>query len=339
MAQTIPVPRLIRELAPRYGIDPAAALAVARGEGGLVNRADDIGDLAGGGSYGPFQLYTKGALPAQFRGNPQAADAWAWSPAGIDYALRKMNEAGAGGLTGAKAVETIIRKFERPADPDKSVRLALGRLGTELASGVGAGGVGRQGEPVTAPTAQSVPPAASSSHSASADGRRAFATQLLAGMQGGKLDTRALLGAVQGLRQSRLNQDFEVPAAPLSTQTPSPSPEVRAVQEQTSGGINPDFARRLGALVAASGGRLKVTSGYRSPEHQARLYTAALTKYGSEKEARKWVAPPGKSKHNHGLAADLSGDLAWAHANAARFGLHFPLDNEDWHIEPVGSRP
>lgn len=333
MAQTIPVPRLIRELAPRYGIDPAAAIAVARGEGGLVNREGDIGDLAGGGSYGPFQLYTKGALPAQFRGKPDQADAWAWSPAGIEYALRKMNEAGAGGLTGAKAVETIIRRFERPANPDKSVQLALGRLGTEFAAPASSPSTGSPATAMTVRTPANTMP----------DGRRAFASQLLGGMRGGRLDTRALLGAVQGLRQSRLDQDFQVPAAPLSTQTPSPSPEVRAVQEQTSGGINPDFARRLGALVAASGGRLKVTSGYRTPEHQARLYAAALQKYGSEQEARRWVAPPGKSKHGDGLAADLDGDLdgdlEWAHANAARFGLHFPLDNEPWHLEPVGSRP
>lgn len=124
---------LIDRIAPRYGIDPAAARAVARGEGGLVNRANDIGDLSGGGSYGPFQLYAQGALPPQYRGNRRAADAWAWSPAGIEYAIRKMAESGAKGLTGRAAVETIIRRFERPADPDTSVQNALGRLGTPAA--------------------------------------------------------------------------------------------------------------------------------------------------------------------------------------------------------------
>lgn len=123
------ITQLIKSLAQKHGIDPAAAIAVARGEGGLVNRAGDVGDLAGGGSYGPFQLYTQGELPKQYHGKPQVADQWAWSPQGISYALSRMAQTGAKGLTGQAAVEAIIRKFERPADPDKSVQLALSRLG------------------------------------------------------------------------------------------------------------------------------------------------------------------------------------------------------------------
>lgn len=119
---------LLRRLALQYNLDPEAVEAVARGEGGLQNREEDIGDLSGGGSYGPFQLYTKGALPARYHGRPQAADQWAWSPEGIKYALSRMVAAGAGGLRGADAVNTIIRKFERPAKPDASVAAALARL-------------------------------------------------------------------------------------------------------------------------------------------------------------------------------------------------------------------
>lgn len=110
--------------APKYRLDPQAVIAVARTEGGLVNRADDRGD--GGRSFGPHQLYEKGALPRQFVGRPDAADAWAWSPAGFDYALRKMVEAGAAGLRGTEAINTIVRRFERPADPDGQVRKATG---------------------------------------------------------------------------------------------------------------------------------------------------------------------------------------------------------------------
>lgn len=141
MASVAPI---IRALAPKYGIDPQAAIAVALGEGGLQNREGDIGDLSGGGSFGPFQLYTKGALPAQYRGKPQVADRWAWSPEGIKYALSRMQAAGAGGLRGSAAVEAIIRRFERPANPDKSVRLALSRLGT-VPSGGGVAQLAEQG--------------------------------------------------------------------------------------------------------------------------------------------------------------------------------------------------
>jgi hypothetical protein len=88
--------------------------------------------------------------------------------------------------------------------------------------------------------------------------------------------------------------------------------------------------------------QIRITSGYRSPEHQARLYHAALQKYGNEREARRWVAPPGKSQHNHGHAADLKylnpAAMQWAHQNAAKFGLSFPLANENWHVELAGVR-
>lgn len=88
--------------------------------------------------------------------------------------------------------------------------------------------------------------------------------------------------------------------------------------------------------------KLGITSGYRSPETQERLWQDALRKYGSEAEARKWVAPPGKSQHNHGNAADLEyaspAAREWVHQNAGKYGLAFPLGNEDWHVELAGVR-
>jgi len=87
---------------------------------------------------------------------------------------------------------------------------------------------------------------------------------------------------------------------------------------------------------------LKLTSGYRSPELQAQLWKEALKKYGSPKEARKWVAPPGKSKHNSGHAADLhyASDRTkeWVMSNAGKYGLAFPLKNEPWHMELANAR-
>lgn len=95
------------------------------------------------------------------------------------------------------------------------------------------------------------------------------------------------------------------------------------------------------AKAAGHGIGIGIYSGYRSPEHQERLFKQALTKYGSEEQARKWVAPPGKSQHNHGNAADLSyatdDARAWAHANAKNYGLHFRMTHEPWHIEPMSS--
>ena len=103
-------------------------------------------------------------------------------------------------------------------------------------------------------------------------------------------------------------------------------------------GLAADFAARINALIAESGGRVYLVSGYRSPERQKQLWDAAVKKYGSAKAARKWVAPPGKSNHNRGIAVDLGGDLALAAKLAKKHGLHRPMSHEPWHFEPTGSR-
>jgi hypothetical protein len=107
-------------------------------------------------------------------------------------------------------------------------------------------------------------------------------------------------------------------------------------------GLQGQFAGRLAQFVQDNPYGVGIKSGFRTPEHQAQLFSAAVNKYGSEDAARKWVAPPGKSNHNSGNAVDLSWEdknaTAWAHENAAKYGLAFPLSNEDWHVEPIEAR-
>lgn len=111
-------------------------------------------------------------------------------------------------------------------------------------------------------------------------------------------------------------------------------------------GMNPAFSSALQSLFMAAPddvrSALRVNSGYRSNERQAQLWDEALAKYGTPELARKWVAPPGSSQHNHGNAADLKylspEAKAWARENAAAYGLSFPLNNEDWHIELASAR-
>lgn len=83
-----------------------------------------------------------------------------------------------------------------------------------------------------------------------------------------------------------------------------------------------------------------ISSLDRSNEHQAELYAKAQAKYGAN--ANQWVAPPGRSNHNRGVAADLSYEddnaRKWAHENAPKYGLAFPLSNEAWHVEPANAR-
>lgn len=108
-------------------------------------------------------------------------------------------------------------------------------------------------------------------------------------------------------------------------------------------GMNPAFLAALDTFFAAAPGNININSGYRSPERQAVLFADAVTKYGSEAAARKWVAPPGHSMHNKGGAADLgyaSPEVqTWAHENAAKFGLNFRMAHEPWHIEMLNGQP
>lgn len=139
----------VRRYSRKYGVDPNAALAIGRVEGGL--RRDARGDYMGGRhtSFGPFQLHEGGALP---RGR---SSSWAGSDAGIEYAIRQMARSGARGLRGQAAVSSIARNFERPADPNAEIRKALGyykNVGTlpgSMTSGAGAGSMGL--DPQTAP--------------------------------------------------------------------------------------------------------------------------------------------------------------------------------------------
>lgn len=101
-------------------------------------------------------------------------------------------------------------------------------------------------------------------------------------------------------------------------------------------GLDSDFSSRVQQMVNESGGRITIVSGYRSTQRQTDLWNAAVAKYG-EKGARQWVAPPGHSNHERGIAGDLGGDIALAHQLAPKYGLHFPMPWEPWHIEPLGA--
>lgn len=137
------------------------------------------------------------------------------------------------------------------------------------------------------------------------------------------------------------------------TTGPMPGSDVQAILRAVAvgGGARPDaisglngaFAAPLAAMVEEAerifgDGAVRISSAYRSIGRQQQLWEEALRKYGSPEEARKWVAPPGSSRHNYGLAADLqygSGDVQqWFHQSAGAYGLDFRMGNEPWHIEP-----
>lgn len=96
-------------------------------------------------------------------------------------------------------------------------------------------------------------------------------------------------------------------------------------------GLAPAFSRRLVELLDACPHPVGITSGYRSPAEQQRLYD--LWRAGKGNPANR----PGTSRHEVGEAADLTGARgaagAWYRGNAGRFGLRFPYAHEPWHVE------
>lgn len=131
----------VQAQAPQYGLDPRAVLAVSAQEG----MGGGIGD--NGTSFGPWQLHQGGAYPSSAPQSPaNAANRWAWSPQGIDYALGRMSGVAAG-LRGPAAVRAIVYGFERPADPAAEYQAALNAYqqpgairGSGRAGGSGGGG-------------------------------------------------------------------------------------------------------------------------------------------------------------------------------------------------------
>lgn len=82
----------------------------------------------------------------------------------------------------------------------------------------------------------------------------------------------------------------------------------------------------------------RVNSGYRPPWYQKRLFDEAVKKYGSEAAARKWVAPPGKSRHGKkggqgAVDVSLGGQL-----DASTDRLYRPMSWEEWHVQLTGTR-
>ncbi|CAN5198526.1 hypothetical protein BH09ACT12_BH09ACT12_28850 [soil metagenome] len=94
--------------------------------------------------------------------------------------------------------------------------------------------------------------------------------------------------------------------------------------------------RRARRAAARDGVALSLTSGWRSAEHQQRLYDEALESYRSAAEARKWVLPPDESSHVTGEAIDVGPgpvERTWLEENGSRWGLCRRYANETWHFE------
>jgi hypothetical protein len=102
--------------------------------------------------------------------------------------------------------------------------------------------------------------------------------------------------------------------------------------------LDPDLlqALREAATDAADDGiELYVNSGWRSPRYQDQLLREAVSEYGSEEEAARWVATADTSPHVSGDAVDIghSDATAWLSEHGAKYGLCQIYRNEPWHYE------
>jgi hypothetical protein len=117
---------------------------------------------------------------------------------------------------------------------------------------------------------------------------------------------------------------------PLLEQTRTVQASARAVIAAPVGtaGMQPAFVARLSCLFQSVAG-LWIVSGFRTYAEQAALY----------RRKPGLAAPPGHSRHEVGLAADLGfpsdAIRMQAHRQAASCDLRFPVPNEPWHVEPA----
>ena len=139
-------------------------------------------------------------------------------------------------------------------------------------------------------------------------------------------------------------------------------PKLAEVQggEQVDERIYAPLTEMLDAAREGNGGQLPlVVSGYRTPEKQQSLYGEKIMEYEKEgypdseakKLAEQWVAVPGYSEHQLGLAVDINGETydvySWLQENSYKYGFIFRypgnktqltgVAEEVWHYRYVGT--
>ena len=102
--------------------------------------------------------------------------------------------------------------------------------------------------------------------------------------------------------------------------------------------LDPDLLQSLRDATrdAADGGvELTINSGWRSANYQNALLRAAVSEYGSEKEAARWVATADTSPHVSGDAVDIgsANGTTWLSEHGGDYGLCQIYRNESWHFE------
>ena len=97
--------------------------------------------------------------------------------------------------------------------------------------------------------------------------------------------------------------------------------------------VDPVFLTRLAKLAEANGKQIDVGDGFRTYDEQAALFA-------NSDGSGKMVASPGNSRHEVAFAVDINSQWVkdMSTEELEKFGLHKPMDYEDWHVEPAETR-
>ena len=96
------------------------------------------------------------------------------------------------------------------------------------------------------------------------------------------------------------------------------------------------LARAILAQRKSGKWRGRLNSGYRPDWYQSMLFKAAVKKYGSEAAARKWVAPPGRSRHRFKDQRGAADATDGAALDSASPEIMRPMSWEPWHVQLHG---
>lgn len=97
--------------------------------------------------------------------------------------------------------------------------------------------------------------------------------------------------------------------------------------------VQSNFNKMNDAYFKKTGKHIKINSGFRTYDEQKEMYNNAKDK--------KYVAKPGTSYHEKGLALDIDRGIVNELDEMGllkEYGFHRPLNFEPWHIEPIGTR-
>ena len=282
---------LLNRLLAQRGVDVQAADAVF----GMEGLSGGIGDQ--GHAFGPGQFNDAGGVwTGRYQGaTPQQKNQLAWSPAGLAELADRVARVAAG-QHGAQAVQSIVTRFERPANPGREIAGALGRstgapAGSAAADLGGSSGMG---------TGRGVP--------------GGLLAALLANRQAVGLETPSALAqllAQPGPQQPLAN----IWRPPKGNGTGGNGRDLTLAAVPGPLDTRPGIAVDQAILPAVEqlAGRfgVKVNSGYRSPQHNAQ------------------VGGAGNSDHLRGDAVDFTG------APAALQALYRFAQGRFPYVEPM----